>query len=153
MGNLISTFVPDDDGLHDYGHLAALSNGDVWAIDRHTRSVEQFTFDGKTLHWQRTLNLPSLVDPRALTADTDGKLALADGDQILVLDPARVDPVLGMWLSPTAGSTGRFRHPTALAFGPTGDLAVAEEGNRRISFIAAATDTTSLYLPTIDVAR
>ncbi len=153
LGNLISTFVPDDDGLHDYGQLASTAAGDVWVIDRQTHSVEQFLFDGDNLRWRQTLDLPPLVDPRAVAANADGILALADGDQILVLDPARTKSVLGVWLSPTDGSPGRFRHPTALTFGPDGDLAVAEQGNQRISFIAGATRTTTLYLPVISIAR
>ncbi len=153
LGNLVSTFVPDDDGLHDYGQLAASVSGDVWVIDRQTRSVEQLLFDGTALHWQRTLNLPSLIDPRALAIGAGGILALADDNQIFILDPARADPVLGVWYVPTSGSSGQFRRPTALAFGPDGDLAIAEERNQRISFITDATQTSSLYLPTINVSR
>ena len=88
-----------------------------------------------------------------MAANANGILALVDGDQILVLDPAHADPVLGVWLAPTDGSPGRFRRPTALAFGPDGDLAVAEEGNQRISFIVDAVQTTELHLPVINVAR
>ena len=153
LGNRLSTFVPDDDGLHDYGQLAATTFGDVWVIDRQTRSVEQLLFDGTALHWQRTLNLPDLVDPRALALSADGILALADGDQILILDPTRSDPVLGVWSTPTDGSSDRFLHPTALAFGPNGDLAVAEQGSQRISFIDDAVQTTVLHLPVINIAR
>ena len=121
-------------------------------IDRQTRSVEQLLFDGTALHWQRTLNLPSLIDPRALAIGAGGILALADDNQIFILDP-RADPVLGVWYVPTSGSSGQFRRPTALAFGPDGDLAIAEERNQRISFITDATQTSSLYLPTINVSR
>ena len=135
LGNLVSTWAPDDDAIHKFGALALAADGSVWLADEQTQQLLQLRFDGAA--WQRLATLGGFLPgpPKALAAGGDGLLALAAGDQVLILDPVRAAPVLATWAAPNDGSPGPFRQPAALAFGPDGDLAVGELGNQRVSFI------------------
>lgn len=135
LGNLVSIWAPDDDAIHKYGALALAADGSLWLADEQTQQLLQLRFDGAT--WQRLATLSGFLPapPKALAARGDGLLAVAAGDQVLILDPARAAPVLATWAAPNDGSPGPFRQPAALAFGADGDLAVGELGNQRVSFI------------------
>ncbi|NOX60484.1 MAG: hypothetical protein GXP42_00820, partial [Chloroflexi bacterium] len=137
LGHPVSTYVPPDDGLHAYGGMVMAAGGEAWLVDEETGGVETLLFDGDAL--TRTGELPRSWEgsARALALSPDRILALAAGDRVFLLDPDHPDPPLAAWDAPNDGSSGPFREPVALAFGPNGDLAVAERGNRRISFIHA----------------
>ncbi|MCO6450942.1 MAG: hypothetical protein J5I90_09175 [Caldilineales bacterium] len=149
MGNPISSWTPDDDGPHAFAALAIDSTNGVWLADRVTRQIYRFDFDGDVLVQAGALDLTFEDAPSALAVGPNDILAIADGDRILLLDPdqPQTDPIV--WIHPNDGSHGPFSQPAALAFGPDGDLAVAERGSRRISFIRRP--FSRYYLPLIKI--
>jgi len=130
------------------GELAVDAGGAVWLADVGGRRLHRFRLVDDALVWAETLPVLFAAGPQALAASADGLLAVAAGDQVFLLDPARPEPVLRVWDGPNDGSPGAFAAPAALAFGPQGDLAVAEAGNRRVSFIFAAAGAV-VWLPRV----
>ncbi len=138
MGNQVSTWAPDDDlpaGIHQFGQLALAADGTLWLADGGPRLLHQFDLAHDTPRRLRTLGGFAEDAPQALAASDAGLLAVAAGNQVHLLDPNLVTPLLATWAAPNDGSPGPFRQPVALAFGPDGDLAVGEAGNQRVSFI------------------
>lgn len=137
LGNRLSTWTPDDDGLHGFGQLAMGPEGRVWVTDEEVVDVGELLFDGEALVWQRWLELPLRRGPLALAVSDEGWLAADDRAGVLVLDPDRPERSR-RWTAPNDGSAGDFVWPTTLAFGPEGDLAVSDAGTREIRYIYGA---------------
>ena len=78
-----------------------------------------------------------------------GLLAVADGDRIKMVDLDDADRVVCVWAGPDADILEPFKAPVALAFGPNGDLAVAEGDGGRISFVRLAAFPERVSLPSV----
>ena len=157
-GNAISSFPTQagpPDALTAPGPMAVAADGSVWLLDTGARLLRQFSFNGWELTPLATLPLSGITasEPRALTAGANGRLALAAGDRVFLLDPDQAQPVLAAWDAPNDGSPGPFRQPMALAFGPDGDLAVGEAGNMRVSFILREEAVHRVFWPVVQFDR
>ncbi|MCP4166789.1 MAG: hypothetical protein GY759_12980 [Chloroflexi bacterium] len=135
MGNLISTWVPDDDGLHGFGQLVVDPSGRVFMADTETADVVELKFDGDSLHSHSWLGLALQRGPLALAVSRDGWLAIGDRSRVRLFNPDQPSLVPLQWMAPTGGSEDNFDGISALAFGPDGDLAIADMGALRIRFI------------------
>ena len=107
----------------------------VWVADAVAHRLHRLTFNGDRLRWVETLPFAFTTGPQALAIAADGQLAVADGNQVMFFSSQPGYPLQEVWLAPNSGGLGPFRQISALAFGPDGDLAVAEAGNLRVSFI------------------
>ncbi len=135
MGNLISTWVPDDDGLHGFGQLVVDPSGRVFVADTETADVVELKFDGDSLHSHSWLGLALQRGPLALAVSEDGWLAIGDRSSVRLLHPDQPTVAPLRWRAPNDGTAGDFDGVTALAFGPSGDLVVADVGTPRVRFI------------------
>jgi len=112
--------------------------------------VDLLTFDGQALGWSRSLSATWESGPQALATYGDGVLAVADGDRVKLFGLMRGGEALHTWVMPNDGSPGEFRNPVDLAFGSDGSLAVAEAGNRRVSFIKDALRFDRVFLSRLE---
>jgi hypothetical protein len=152
LGNLLSRYAPS--GALASARALAWDAGQeaFWLADEVGGQVHRFRLLGDQLVWEGAFSLDWERGPRALAAHESGLLAVADGNRVLLYDPASAR-LLREWRSPNDGApydgaAGEFRAITALAFAPGGDdLAVLEEGNKRVSLILDAAKPHRLYMP------
>jgi DNA-binding beta-propeller fold protein YncE len=113
-------------------NLAAISNGCLYVLD--SNQVRRFDANGQSLGTFGAFN-----NPWSITLDADANAFIADtwNNQVVKFDPAGN---VALTLAPAGAQA--FSHPGDVAVTPSGDIIVADMGNKRIETF----DANGLYL-------
>jgi sugar lactone lactonase YvrE len=127
---LLAEFLPPS-GSRGFFDLK-IRGGKLYALDAISKSVSQFSLDGKII---KTVDLPErIVLPSALEVDAAENLYILDrhGREVVVCD--KVGRLRYSFFSPGL-IPGRLSHGSALLFDWQGNLCVADERNGRVEIV------------------
>ncbi|MEP6848835.1 MAG: hypothetical protein ABI999_08250 [Acidobacteriota bacterium] len=145
-------------GLDTPSGIAFDKNGDLLVADSGTSSIKKIDDAGKVSTIAGIDRNPGYADgnsdaaqfhaPIGIAAAGDGSIYVADtyNDRIRVIREGKVYTLAGgsRGFADGAGSLAKFNTPCGLTVLPSGDLLVADLGNRRIRLVQKTGETTTL---------
>ncbi len=126
--------------------LAVNANGQVVVVDSGNNRLQILDFDGAGLSFSRSITGNVSGSAGVATYDPDRIIVADTGhDMVKVLDSN--GHVLGEYTGPNDGHAVAFNRLHGVTVDPTGNIVVADTGNRRIVTITGALPIWRAYLP------
>ncbi len=150
-GRFVSAFGsagPGPGQFSDPQGLAVIGDGHVIVADRGNNRLQVLSFDGSGFSFVRAI-YAGLDGPTAVATYGTNRILVADtgNSKIKVLDTS--GNLLGEYSAPNDEYAGSFNRPRGVMADLSGNIVVADTGNRRVVTIRDALPRIKSYLPVI----